>query len=984
MQFFREIPSLGRFLRRTFLACLALAWIAPHASAANVTYSTGTLSTPGSWVGGSLPSTSDIAVLSATSAPISASIGTGLSVAGIQLTGGSNTTINGNGSNTLTLGTSGITFSVGSGLTLGAPVALSGSQAWSLGTAANTTARININSSLTTNGNALSINGAGGTGSRTLSFGAANTLGTEVTIGSAINVLYVQGSESLIVTFSGTNNSNTAFSVLQGTARVALIGNSGANSSLGTTATISIGNTSANGTLAYTGNTDSTNRTFLRNTLATNASIIGTTVGQTLTISGNLTQGTGTTTAGGWLLGGVGNLNITGTIAPTNGAGVTLTKIGSGTLTLSGSNGYTGLTTVNDGVLAFSTKNALANSSGVTISATAGNATLTYTGAADTFARNITVSSGTGTVRNTGGGLLTLTGTLSKNGTVLRFNTGTFSVGGLITGANANSDLVIDAATVTLTNSNNDYNGPTFVQNGGTLILGANNVISSTSAVTVDASTLTVGGFTDAIQSLTTAGNSTINMSVSGGVSGGLTMGNLTFGAGTDTLGLTMTSATAGRYTLLSYAGTRSGTFDTVTGLDSNYTVAYGTTTTSSVDLQRKAEQSATLTYAQPTSGTVNAFTNTNISFSGTLANLTPTGGASLAVSLSGSGGQLTVNGLAASSGATVAAASDATVTGTISTGATLGARTWSVVNTDTAAIGSTTSTATGVVNVFQHGTPTLSGTTIDFGYVLVGSATSRSLSVSNGSLGNPTANTAGITWTSGSLSSGLTGGGANSLGVIASGSGTSYSYTLATGSAGAVNGSQTFTFADDTSILGNGSLGSQTVNLTGTVLDPATANLIGGIVSGTNWSIDLGSFNQGSGSSSPLAFGITNLSQTFGLTADLFLASFTADPGNTGAISMSLTGTSAFPTLLAGGTNGYTASMSLATPGLFTNVYNLSFNSSKNGSSLGGTPQNVTLTVTGIIVVPEPGTIALAGVGIVTAGWLLRRKTRRNAASET
>ena len=102
---------------------------------------------------------------------------------------------------------------------------------------------------------------------------------------------------------------------------------------------------------------------------------------------------------------------------------------------------------------------------------------------------------------------------------------------------------------------------------------------------------------------------------------------------------------------------------------------------------------------------------------------------------------------------------------------------------------------------------------------------------------------------------------------------------------------------------------------------------------------------------------------------ADLFLASFAADPDNTEAISHSLTDTSAFLTLQAGGTNGYTASMSPATPGLFTNVYNLSASNSKDGSSLGGTPQHVALTVTGIIVVPEPGAIALAGVGIGSAG---------------
>jgi autotransporter-associated beta strand protein len=242
-----------------------------------------------------------------------------------------------------------------------------------------------------------------------------------------------------------------------------LLGNSIADN--GTNSAFGRGNLSiANGaTLQYTGSTASTNRTV---SLGSGGSTISVIAGTTLTENGNITgtgaltkanTGTlaltgandyagGTTISGGILaLGSSSAIGTAGTISftggtlqfsasnttdyssrfssassqaysiDTNGQSVslasnlnsstgTLTKLGAGTLTLSGSSAYAGATTVSAGTLSGNTiaANGTNSAFGRGNFSIANNATLEYTGGSASTNRTVLLGSGGGTISVTG------------------------------------------------------------------------------------------------------------------------------------------------------------------------------------------------------------------------------------------------------------------------------------------------------------------------------------------------------------------------------------------------------------------------------------------------------------------------------------------------------------------------------------------------------------------------------------------------------
>ena len=395
------------------------------------------------------------------------------------------------------------------------------------------------------------------------------------------------------------------------------------------------------------------------------------------TYSGATTIGGGTLTLGGaGSMGGgtyAGVITNNGSLVHNSTASVTLSGIisgtgsltkqtGAGELTLAAANTYTGGTTLagsttrvksnngnfstglvtvsgnatlatQTGGVAVSLTNTVSINSGVTLSIDSGYFNLTFAGPITNSGNFATTSSGTTTLNGTNtytgttadgaSAILTIGGTGSLGaglytntiaiGNTVNFNSTTAqTLGGAISGAGAGG-LNVGAGTVTLTNANNNYTAPTFI-NAGTLALTGVGAIASTPRIN-----LASGGVFD-VSGLT----STFALGAAQTLTGGRTNAAATDINGNYTSAGTNNIAGSGTNGVLTINGNLSLTggalfYDLLTPAASDLITLNGAGKT--LSLSGTTVVTAVLG-AQITNGTYTLITNISSIASGTAANL--------------------------------------------------------------------------------------------------------------------------------------------------------------------------------------------------------------------------------------------------------------------------------------------------------------------------------------------------------------------------
>ena len=570
--------------------------------------------------------------------------------------------------------------------------------------------------------------------------------------------------------------------------------------------------------------------------------------------AGNITLGSGTLTTG------ASNAadSFSGVISGTGG----LVKVGTATQTLSGTNLYTGGTTVNSGTLAISSD---ANLGGASGGLTLNNFGAVENTASFTLGRGIHVG-GVGTITNDTGTTLQVTGIIS-GGSIDKTGAGTT----VLAAQNTYSGITqIAAGTLRLSGSGTFGNGSgQLVLGGGSATADLNGVstgvgsINGSGTITLGTATLTTGKdnsdstFSGSIsgsgglvktgtgtQALTGTSSYTGATQISGGtlaIGGGATMANgavtvstgatLDVSAGAASQQVTTLNSSGGGINLGSNAIAVSNSYTNSNfGSGNSFNARAGITGTGLIDATGNAALAVTGAQIVNGTGTTPTLALGNIHVGGTTSASyqiadTGTSGPTLigAIQTSVNGGSITDSRLSGS-GVT---AGNFTLAPSSSTGAyavkltagsqagALSGQSVELVN-NFGNVANQTLAITGAV--YNYAAAALDSTTVALGNYRVGMTAAQSLGVSNTAAAG--AYSEKLDATVGGVTGSATGTGSASL-VAAGTASSALSVGLNTSSAGAKSGAVTLQLTSDgtgTSGLGNTALANQTVQVSGTV----------------------------------------------------------------------------------------------------------------------------------------------------------------------
>jgi autotransporter-associated beta strand protein len=684
--------------------------------------------------------------------------------------------------------------------------------------------------------------------------------------------------------------------------------------------------------------------------LQSNIKLQGGVIGASDNWSSSLDMKLGTTSGGPTFQaatsGGISkDITLSGILSDDTGVSGKLTKTGAGTLWLSGSNTYSGDTTISAGTLRLGASNVIADGVGKGNVSVASGATFDLSG----FSETINGLSGAGTVDNTLSDFgATLTVGSNAGGTfsgTIKNTTSALAVSLTKTG---NTDLILSGS--------NSYNGATTI-NQGRLFINSANSLSANTAVTVNGGSLVLNasGTPTFAQSITLANNSNLSARQAATVSNVTlaTNGTLTFNQDdTTTQALTVnngTTALNGTLTVQVGGGAAAPAAVTLSGILSG----------GSGNLVKIGSGQLTLSGSNSfngltiRNGTLNAITSSNALGAGTVSmGGAGSTGASLTIGRSFAN-NITIN--APDSGSVVIGANGAgsgyTLTGGIALNGNLTLQTNNnVINGATKAGGIITGGITGTGNVVLDNiglaANTLAFTTSAINHT--GSLTLQGSATGDTTIGSVIgANVTSVTQNS-----------ATSRMVLSAG--TTHSYTGATNvTAGTlvVNGnistSTLTTVSSGATLGGSGTLGAVTVAAGGTL---APGNSPGTLNTGTLTLND----------TSVLSFELNPTNQTVGSNIN-DLVSVTGNLTLDGILNVVAT----------------SSDFLAATIGTTWRLFNYTGSLTNNGVTLGSMPtlgdvsyvwevDTSTAGQVNLVVVPEPGAALLGGLGVIA---LLRRR---------